>query len=294
LSFFRRLRDYGLSALLLVLPFFVLRANLKDPSKTTVLDRWLLQISAPVQWVAVQLAHGVSAIAEEYVYLVDVKRENDRLAYENKRLRQQVDRLYTLERENERLSDLLVLRERVGGEQISGRVIAKDISPLFHVIRVRLDRGSDDRVQKGMAVVTPDGLVGQVVRTEARYCDVMLTVDEGSAVDVVVSRTGSRGVVKGMGADDGYKSRIQYLLRADEVRVGDAVFTSGLGQRFPPGIKVGTISKIERRDFDLFQLVEVDPAVSFSRLEEVLILTQGARDQDPRQLDARSAERRGR
>jgi len=293
LSFFRRLRDYGLSALLLVLPFFVLRANLKDPSKTTVLDRWLLQISAPFQWVAVEMAHGVSVVIEGYVYLVEVKKDNQRLEYENARLRQQTDRLFSLERENERLSDLLALRERIGGENISGRVIAKDISPQFHVIRVRLDRGSDDRVHDGLAVVTPAGLVGQVVRTESRYCDVMLTINESSAVDVVVSRTDSRGILRGTG-DDGYKSRIQYLQRADEVRVGDTVVTSGLGRRFPPGIKVGTISKIEKLDFGLYQVVEVEPAVSFGRLEEVLILTQGARDEDPRQIEGRPASGRGR
>ena len=277
MNLFKRYKDELVAIALLALPFFVLRANLSNPEKASYLDRWLMQISAPVQWAAVKVATGVSSAVEEYVYLVEVERENERLGYENARLLQQVRDLEAVERENERLRTMLVLRDQVPGEKISARVIAKDISPLFRVIRVRLDRGRDDRVVPGMPVVSTEGLVGQVSRVEDRYADVMLTVDEGSAVDVVVQRTGSRGILRGTGESDNYKSRIQYLLRADEVRVGDTVYTSGLGRRFPPNLKVGTITNVEKRDFGLYQLAEVTPSVNFTRLEEVFVLTEGAR-----------------
>jgi rod shape-determining protein MreC len=61
------------------------------------------------------------------------------------------------------------------------------------------------------------------------------------------------------------------------VRVGDTVFTSGLGKRFPPNLKVGVVTTVEKRDFGLYQRVEVAPSVNFSRLEEVFVLTEGAR-----------------
>ena len=278
MNLFKRYKDELVAIALLALPFFFLRANLSDPAKANYVDRWLVQMSAPVQWLAVKVATGVSTFVEEYVYLVEVQRENDRLSYENARLVQQVRDLEEVEREYQRLRDMLILRDQLGGEKISARVIAKDISSLFRVIRIRLDRGRDDRVVKGMPVVSTEGLVGQVSRVEDRYADVMLTVDEGSAVDVVVQRTGSRGILRGTGESDNYKSRIQYLLRADEVRVGDTVVTSGLGRRFPPNLKVGTISNVEKRDFDLYQLAEVTPAVNFTRLEEVFVLTEGARE----------------
>lgn len=278
MNLFKRYKDELVAIFLLALPFFFLRANLSDPSKANVIDRWLLQISAPVQWLAVQVASGVSSAIEEYVYLVEVQRENQRLSYENARLAQQVRDLEEVERENERLRSLLMLRDQIPGEKISARVIGKDISALFRVIRIRIDRGRDDRIVKGMPVVSTEGLVGQISRVEDRYADVMLTIDEGSAVDVVVQRTNSRGILRGTGETDNYKSRIQYLLRADEVRVGDTVYTSGLGRRFPPNIKVGTISNVEKREFDLYQLAEVTPSVNFSRLEEVFVLTSGARE----------------
>jgi rod shape-determining protein MreC len=277
-NIFRRYRDELVALILLVLPLFFLRANLKDPARSNILDRWVLQVSAPVQWVAIKFATGASTLLEEYTYLVDVKRENDRVSYENARLKQQVRDLESLDRENARLKQLLVLRDELKGEAVSARVIAKDISPLFRVLRVRLDRGRDDRISAGMPVVSNEGLVGQISRIYDRYADVMLTVDEGSAVDVVVQRTGSRGILRGTGENEGYKVRIQYLLRADEVQVGDAVVTSGLGRRFPPNLQVGTVSHVEKREFGLYQLAEVKPAVNLTRLEEVFILTEGARE----------------
>jgi rod shape-determining protein MreC len=277
MNFFKRYRDWFLSIALLALPFFFLKANLNEPPKLTMVDRWLLQLSAPVQWVAIKVATGVSAVFEEYVYLVEVQRENERLAYENARLKQQVSELEALERENQRLRSMLVLRDELPGQKISARVIAKDISPLFRVLRIRLDRGADDRVLAGMPVVTSEGLVGQISRVTERFAEVMLTVDEGSAVDVIIQRTGSRGMLHGTGETDSYKARIQYLLRADEVRVGDTVFTSGLGRRFPPNLMVGTVTNVQKRDFGLYQLAEVVPSVNFSHLEEVFVLTEGAR-----------------
>jgi len=281
MNFFKRYRDWFIAIALLALPFFFLKANLNEAPRLTVVDRWLLQLSAPVQWVAIKVATGVSAVVEEYVYLIDVQRENERLAYENARLKQQVSELEALERENQRLRSMLVLRDSLPGQKISARVIAKDISPLFRVLRIRLDRGMDDRVQAGMPVVTTEGLVGQISRVAERFAEVMLTVDEGSAVDLIVQRTGSRGILRGTGDSDAYKARIQYLLRADEVRVGDTVTTSGLGRRFPPNLKVGTVTNVEKRDFGLYQLAEVSPSVNFSRLEEVFVLTEGARQASP-------------
>ena len=77
-------------------------------------------------------------------------------------------------------------------------------------------------------------------------------------------------------------SRIQYLQRSDEVEVGDEVYTSGLGRRFPASMLVGRVTRVERQEFGLYQQVEVRPSVDFSALEEVLILTAGSRERSGR------------
>lgn len=278
MSYFRRFRDAAISVALLIIPFLFLSANLSDPADTSIIDDAFLQLSRPVQYLATETADAVSGVVEEYVYLVDVKRDNERLRLDAARLEEENRLLRTEARENQRLRDLLALRERLRGDTIAARVISKEISPYFRVVRLRLDRGARDRVRAGMPVVSSQGLVGQVRRTFGRHADVRLTVDRESAVDVIVQRTGARGVLRGTGESDRYAARIQYLQRDDEIEVGDEVYTSGLGRRFPASILVGRVSRVERAEFGLYQEVEVAPTVDFSALEEVLVLTEGARD----------------
>ncbi len=278
MSYFRRFRDAAVSVILLVLPFFFLSANLKDPSRLNVIDRAFLEVSAPLQYVAAEAAHAVSGVVEDYVYLVDVKRDNERLRLENDRLRDEARLLRIQAQENERLRDLLQLRQRLGGETITAEVIAKDISPFFRVLRIRLDRGARDRVRAGMPVVSSQGLVGQVRRASGRHSDVLLTVDQESAIDVVVQRTGARGMLRGTGDSNRYLCRIEYLRREEEVEVGDEVYTSGLGRRFPASILIGRVTRVGRQEFGLYQQVEVTPSVDFSQLDEVLVLTAGSRE----------------
>jgi rod shape-determining protein MreC len=278
-SFFRRFRDAALVAALLAIPFFFLKANLTDPARTSWLDRMVLEVSVPIQYVAARAAGGVSAIVEEYVMLVDARRESEELTAENSRLRQRVRELGQEARDNERMRGLLALREELPGETLTAEVIGKEVSPYFRVVRVRIDRGERDLLRAGMPVISAEGLVGQVRRTFGRYSDVLLTVDRTSAIDVVIDRTGARGMLRGTGESDRYMCRIQYLARTDEVDVGDEIYTSGLGQRFPPNILIGQVTRVTRQDFGLYQEVEVRPSVSFSSLEEVLILTAGSREQ---------------
>ncbi len=280
MSYFRRFRDLALALIFLFLPFLVLKAHLAKPGEQSALDSGILNFAAPLQWVSTEAARAASTVIEDYVYLVDVKRENERLQLENERLRDEARALRLAGSENGRLRNLVGLRERLGGESVSAEVIAKEISHFFRVTRIRIDRGERDFVRSGMPVVSTQGLVGQVRRTWGRYADVLLTVDRTSAIDVVVQRTGARGMLRGTGEDDRYVCRIQYLEREDEVRIGDEVYTSGMGQRFPASILVGYVTNVRQRDFGLYQEAEVTPSVRFSSLEEVLILGSGSRQQE--------------
>src|SRR5262245_22683279 len=274
---YRRFRDAVVCIVLLGLPFFVLRANLNDPTRSNAVDRAILEFSAPIQYAATQLAQGISAVLQEYVYLVDVKHDNDRLRAENARLFEDNNRLLGAATENRRLRRLLQLRDELRGNLLSAQVIGKEVSPYFRVTRVVLDRGERDRVRPGMPVLTADGLVVQIRRTYSKYADVLLTADKTSAIDVVVQRNGARGMLKGTGAEENYICQLEQLSRDDDVQPGDVVVTSGLGQRFPASILVGEIKEVVKREYGLYQEATVVPAVHFSRLEEVLVLTAGSR-----------------
>jgi rod shape-determining protein MreC len=124
-----------------------------------------------------------------------------------------------------------------------------------------------------MPVVTFDGLVGQIYKIVGSYSEIMLTVDRTSHVPVVVQRNGAQGILRGTGELDRYTCEVEYLLRSDEVREGDQLFTSGAGGKFPEGILVGRIATVQRENYGLFQKVTVEPAVNFSRLHEVFVIT---------------------
>ena len=277
---FRRYRDIVLVILLLAVPFFFLRASIRNPENLTAIDRALLRISAPVEYFVSALARGVSSLLSGYVYLVDVKQDNNKLAYENARLRADVRRLSTAESENRRLRRLVGLRETAKAETVSAVVIGKDITEYFRVAHLVLDNAAPG-IRPNMPVISLDGTVGTVERVAGERVDVQLTVDSGFGVDVVVERTGARGFVRGVGDLSRYVVRVEYVQRTDEVQQGDILVTSGYGCRFPKGIPVAKVTEVVKRDFGIYQQVEAEPLVDFSRLDEVLIVLTDTKDCTP-------------
>jgi rod shape-determining protein MreC len=274
---FRRIRDTALVILLLAVPFFFLRASIRSPQDMNVVDRTILRVFAPLEYAASAAARFVSGIVGDYVYLVDVKADNNKLSYETARLRATVRRLSEAEAENRRLRRLLGLRQRVPDEAVSAVVIGKETTEYFRVAHVALDNPAPG-IQANMPVLSLDGAVGTVRRVSGDRIDVQLTVDSGFGVDVVVERTGARGFVRGLGDLSRYVVRAEYVRRTDEVEQGDILVTSGYGCRFPKGIPVAKVTEVIKRDFGIYQQVEAVPTVDFSRLEEVLIIMRDTTD----------------
>jgi len=269
----RRYRDFAIVLLALAVPFWFLRVSMRDPTKQgSGPDRVIVRVAAPIQYAAATLARGVSNLFGDYVYLVDVKEDNRSLASQNARLRERVRKLEALEEENRRLRRLLELKQNVRSDVVSAQVMAKDTTAYFRVARVSLDRDQQVDGARPLAVLSPDGVVGTTLKSANGTVDVRLVVDAASAIDVVVQRTGARGIVRGNGSNDKYDCKVEYMARTDEVEVGDLLVTSGVGRRFPKGIAVGTVTQVVKRDFGNFQEVHASPAVDFSRLEEVLIV----------------------
>jgi len=293
MSAFKRYRDVGIVIVLLAVPFFFLRANMKNPSSLNALDRVVLRISAPVEFAASSLARGVSNLWESYVYLVDVKADNERLTYENARLREELHRLEQKETENRELRRLLQLRESLPGELVSAQVVAKDFTEFFRVTRVVLDRGSRN-IRPHMPVVSPDGVVGAVLRVAGDAVDVQLSVDAASGIDVEDERTHARGFVRGTGDPSRYSCKVENVDSRDEVEIGDLLVTSGKGKKFPKGLPVARVTKVIKREPGRDQEIEASPTVNFSRLDAVLILVSpAAEDETPTTKTTASAKQGG-
>jgi rod shape-determining protein MreC len=267
----KRYRDVAIVALLLAVPFFLLRSHMKEPEKLNALDRALLRVSAPVEYAAGGVARGTSSVWGDYVYLVDTKADNERLSYDNARLREQVHQLERAQVENQDLKRLLQLRESMPVDTVSALVVGKDFNEFFRVTRLVLDRGSRD-VKPFMPVVAPDGIVGYVLHVAGDDVDVLLAVDAAFGVDVEDERTKARGFVRGTGDPSRHWCRVESVDSRDDVEVGDLLVTSGKGKRFPRGIPVARVAKVLKRELGRDQEVEASPAVDFSRLDSALIL----------------------
>ena len=267
----KRYRDAAIVVVLLAVPFFVLRANMKHPENQNALDRAILRISAPIEYGASSLARGISNLWGDYIYLVDVKTDNERLTYDNARLREQLHRLEEQQAENQNLRRLLELRETTPGESVSAQVVGKDFTEFFRVWRVILDRGSRN-IRANMPVVAPDGVVGKVVHVAGDAVDVQLAVDAAFGIDVEDERTHARGFVRGTGDPQRYACKVEMVDSRDEVEIGDLFVTSGKGKWFPGGLPVARVTRVTKRELGRDQEVEASPTVNFSRLEDVLIL----------------------
>lgn len=199
------------------------------------------------------------------------------LAGQNRALREDVRQLQAtlaqmreLEAENRDLRALLGLRERLPlGKLIPAQVIARD--PLALVQAITIDRGLDDGVATNMPIVTDQGVVGHVVEAHGTLSKALLLTDVNSAAAVRTNRSGSQanGLVRGTG--DG-RLVLQYVAQDEVLQEGDLVMTSGVGGVFPPGLTVGTITRVRQSDVSVFQEALVQPAVRARTLGRVYIL----------------------
>lgn len=268
LSLLKRYRELIVVSALLLYPLATFLARGPGGRDPNVVDRAVIWVTAPLQrWLGAAMT-GVGSTWSGYVGLYGVKEENDRLLQENATLRSRVQALGEADLENQRLRRLLMYADEQIGREVAARVIG--VNPVTFPLAVRIDRGSDEGIQKGAAVITADGVVGQVVRVTGGYADVMLVRDPNARIAVRVQRTRARATAAGAGGDQNLA--LEYLLRTEAVAVGDVIVTAGTDGVFPPGLLVGSVTAVQEKASGMFQAAEVIPAVDTVRLEEVLVL----------------------
>ncbi|HEY1418856.1 MAG TPA: rod shape-determining protein MreC, partial [Myxococcaceae bacterium] len=233
-----------------------------------LVDRIALAVTAPVQRGAVATVDGIGNAWQQYVSLRSVRRENAGLLQENTKFRADVVGLAEARAENERLRRLVHYDEVSPGPKVIARVLG--INPDPNRLTLRIDRGEGDGVRRGQAVVTADGVVGQVLRATASAADVLVVFDPNSRLGGRVQRTRSRVGVSGAGDEQALK--LEYLLRTEDLEEGDLVVTSGTDGVYPPGLVVGRVTGVQRQTSGMFLNAGILPAVNFGKVEEVLVL----------------------
>jgi rod shape-determining protein MreC len=253
--------------ILIAINIIILSASSRSYSSYYDPGRIAIPFIAPFQEAVTRSIRFVRGLWNNYFYLVTAAKENERIRDALNRAIEENNQLVELKLSNTRLRELLEFQKTIANRVIAAEVIGKDPSPWFKTIII--DKGIDDQVRKGMAVVIPDGVVGQVINASSHYSKVLLITAHNSSADALVQRTRARGIIQG-GATG--RCVFKYVLRKHDVQIGDRVVTSGLDDVFPKGLSIGQVSRVVKPDAGIFQEVAVIPYVDFEKLEEVLVV----------------------
>lgn len=263
-----RVRRYGILLAVLLVSLLLLTVQTRGGGTGRAGELVTLAVT-PIQSLLVRVHRGALNLWANYIDWKSVRRDNAALREENEQLRVQSMQAGETREENARLRRLLVLRDRLPLATVAGEVIGREAGGWVRSLTV--NRGRGDGIAQQTPVIVPDGLVGRVVQVHRGAAVIQLLNDPASTVGAVIQRTRTAGLVEG---DAGGTVRFKFMARdGASVAPGDLVVTSGLGTLFPKGLPVGRVVKIEDKGSALFHFAVLAPAVDFSRVEEVLLVT---------------------
>ena len=202
-----------------------------------------------------------------------MRAENEALRLELLKLSQISQQFASLRAENAQLRELLGSRRRVEHDVLVAEVIGLVPAPNRH--QIIIDKGTSAAVAVGQAVIDAQGIIGQVVAADDLTAEILLLGDTQHAVPVSVNRSGVRGIVSGTGSLATLE--LDGISVTADVRQGDLLVSSGLGQRFPPGYPVGTVRSVQVDPTVALVRVTVEPAAELDRLRHVLVILPAER-----------------
>jgi rod shape-determining protein MreC len=201
--------------------------------------------------------------------LVTLRTRNAELEAQVSQLQTQVIDLQQRVNETEILAALVDFsRANPESSYKAASVIGRDPSPFLHYVII--NRGSNDGIQRGMPVVTNEGLVGRVDAVIADAARIQLITDPASSVNIHLKNANTDALLIGSVTGD---VSLDLISQDAVVNSGDLILTSGLGGGFPPDLIIGQVVNVRKLPAELFQQATVQPAVDFSRLQIVLIIT---------------------
>ena len=208
--------------------------------------------------------------------LGDIFKSRDELLAENQFLEeellmqqyqlQKVDHLTT---ENQRLNELLNASAIVDDIVVRAQLVSESPDPFRK--QILINKGSVHGVYDGQPVLDANGLFGQVIALEPYYSWVQLITDPEHSTPVQINRNGIRAVISGTQGSLN-EMVMNNMTRNADIELGDLLVTSGLGQRFPAGYKVGVITNIVRDPGQPFAQVTVQPTAQLDRSRNLLLV----------------------
>lgn len=235
-----------------------------------VLRNGLSVITYPLQMAASTPADVVRNAARYFGTLIDVQLENAELRRHQLDVGERLLRFDHLERENAQLRALLEMSQRIEVRSVAADILYNAPDPFAR--KVILDRGAQQGVEPGLAVVDARGVIGQVTRVHPIQSEVTLLTDRRQSIPVSVVRNGVRGVLYGTGRGT---LEMRHVLADVDIRPGDQLVTSGLDGIYVPGLPVATVLSVDR-EADAFARIECEPLAAIERSVQVLVVGRAA------------------
>ncbi len=237
-------------------------------------ERVITTILAPIEYATAKVSYSVHNAGSFVWQIMTVYRENQSLKSENEQLKQTSLNVTEIMAENERLREMLNYKQAAPQfDFVTATVVARD--PGTWTSTIVINRGTADGIAKDMPVVTPQGLVGNVVNAYPNSAKVQLILDPRSAVGSLVQRPESRvaAIVEGNSASKFTPHMVNIARDADVIK-GDKIITSGFGGIYPKGLLVGDVTDVINEEGGLLKYAVLKTAVDFDRLEEVFVIVR--------------------
>ena len=263
-----RYRNLTVLVLVLVAQLLLLGYQVRNQKDVRLVRVWSVTAVTPVAKVLETVRSAVASFAGDYILLTGIRNENQQLRRELDEQKLEVQHLRSELAAAERAGALAIFQERNPSKTLAARIIGAGTGAGSKVVFV--DRGANHGVIKGMAVITPDGIVGRVSATFSSASQVVLVTDSSFAAGVISQDHHVQGTLKGQGHNICF---VDYIQNEEEVDVGEWFFTSGDDRVFPRGLPVGQTRIV--REGKLLKEVFVTPSGLLHGLEEVLIVLEG-------------------
>ncbi|HSC85096.1 MAG TPA: rod shape-determining protein MreC [Pseudomonas sp.] len=212
--------------------------------------------------------------------------ENEKLKAEALLMQGRVQKLATLTEQNVRLRELLNSAALVDEKVLVTELIGVDPNPFSH--RILIDKGEKDGVFIGQPVLDARGLMGQVVEVMPYTARVLLLTDTNHSIPVQVNRNGLRAIAAGTGNPE--RLELRHVADTADIKEGDLLVSSGMGQRFPAGYPVATVKEVVHDSGQPFAIVRAVPTAALNRSRYMLLVFTDSRSAEQRATEAAVAQ----
>ena len=281
-SLLNRYRNVTVLVLVIMAQLVLLAYQVKSGSDVRLIRVWAVTAVTPLARALESTRSGVTTFSGSYLTLRDTREQNRAMREELGRLKMENQFLRTELSTADRARALSVFQARTQSRTLAARVIGTGAGAGSKVVFV--DRGSVEGVEKGMAVVTPDGIVGKVIAAFPTASQVVLITDPAFAAGVISQKNRVHGILKGQGSG---LCRIDRVQSEEKVEVGEWFYTSGDDRVFPKGIPAGQVKAV--RPGAAFQEIFLEPSGLRNGIEELLIVLEGVHQQVPEMPNAGAA-----